>query len=271
MLQKKYFTYFFILISVVGFAQQNIPWLHGNIILDPDGEVAEGVYVTNLRTKQMVISNFAGNFSIQANTDDVLEFKSDYYENRKIKITQEIFDKSKFVVHLNIDVIELQEALISANLTGILTKDVTAGKRHDDITLLYKKLGVNPDINPTKDTSALKAGFLGGDISLTRLDVGRIFDALSGDLRRRKSTMEYETNSDKYTSIRKYFGDDYFTNDLKIPKHKINNFIQYTFTTSGMDRDFENRNFLRIMETMNRYSQLYRNLFKPEELFNQKK
>lgn len=238
-------------------------WIHGNIILDPDGDVAEGVYVTNLTTKKTVISNFSGNFTILASVDDVLEFKSDYYENRRIKITPQIYQQPKFVVHLSINIIELQEALISANLSGILTKDVTAGKRKDNLTELYKKLGVNPDINPIKDTSDLKFGLLGGDISLTRLDVGRIYDALTGNLKKRQELMKYESNIAKHRHLRNYFGEDFFTKELKIPTHKIDDFINYAFITTDMNSDFDNRLYLKIMDTFTQYAPIYRNLFQP--------
>lgn len=242
------------------FGQQAEKWVHGNIILDPDGEMAEGVYVTNLRTKEIAISNFAGNFSIRAKEGDVLDLKSDYYENRKIKLSPELFAKNLVVIHLNINVIELQTALITAHLTGILTKDVKAGKRTDKVTKLYKQLGVNPDINPIRDTSALKAGFFNGDVSLTRLDIGRIYDVLSGDMRKRKATLEFEAKADRRLSIRKYFGDDYFINDLKIPSYKINDFIEYTYANSGISRDVENGNYLSIMEKLIRFSTIYRRL-----------
>lgn len=263
---KIYYTFFTFFITLFVFAQSGARWIHGNIILDPDGDVAEGVYVTNLNSKKTVISNFSGNFSILAKVDDVIEFKSDYFEYRRIRITQEIYNRPKFVVHLNINVIELQEALISANLTGILTKDVTAGKRNDELTDLYKRLGVNPDINPIKDTSDLKFGLFGGDISLTRLDVGRIYDALSGDLKKRQNTLKYESAANKYSYIRRYFGDDFFVKDLKIPQHKINDFINYTYTTSNMSGDLERNQYLKIMETLTRYAIIYRNLFTSEKL-----
>ncbi|MDK7374978.1 MULTISPECIES: hypothetical protein [Weeksella] len=260
MLYRYLWLIFFMLFGSGLFGQQAEKWVHGNIILDPDGEMAEGVYVTNLRTKEIAISNFAGNFSIRAKEGDVLDLKSDYYENRKIKLSHELFAKNLVVIHLNINVIELQTALITAHLTGILTKDVKAGKRTDKVTKLYKQLGVNPDINPIRDTSALKAGFFNGDISLTRLDIGRIYDVLSGDMRKRKATLEFEAKADRRLSIRKYFGDDYFINDLKIPSYKINDFIEYTYANSGMSRDVENGNYLSIMEKLIRFSTIYRRL-----------
>ena len=146
---------------------------------------------------------------------------------------------------------------IDDGVAGILEKDVKNGKKQDVITKLYASLGVNPDLKPIKDTSALKAGLLGGDISLTRLDVGRIFDVLSGKAKQRKTLIDYETKYDKITKIKNYFGDDYFTNDLKIPKFKIRDFIDNALNNTENNIQLNDVNYFKLLQIFNSYSKIY--------------
>lgn len=236
-------------------AQQK--WIQGNIIIDNSEEVAEGVYVTNKRTNHTTKSNFAGTFFIQVQPNDTLIFRSDWYENRNIILRPVLYNKDQIVVHLAIKTINLSEALITKKLTGILEKDVTIGKREDDVTRLYRLLNVNPDIKPMKDTAALKTGLFNGDIRLTGMDVGRIYDVFSGDLRKRKALIDYENKAYKISEIRAYYGDNYFKIDLNIPGYKINEFIETALLNTNNKQYLFNPNYFLVQTILKDYSQTY--------------
>ncbi len=252
---KPFFTFILFILSQIIFAQEK--WVQGNIIIDNSDDIAEGIYVTNLRTNHTTLSNFAGAFFIQAQENDTLKFQSDWFENRTIILKQNLFQKPSIVVHLAPQVIQLQTAFIGQKLTGILEKDVKNGKKQDVITNLYKSLGVNPDLKPIKDTSALKAGLLSGDISLTRLDIGRMYDVFTGKAKQRKALIDYETKYDKITKIKNYFGEDYFTNDLKIPKSKIRDFIDNALTNTGNNIQLNDVNYFKFLQIFSSYSKIY--------------
>jgi len=237
------------------FAQEK--WVQGNIIIDDSDDTAEGVYVTNLRTNHTTISNFTGTFLIQAKVNDTLKIQSDWYENRLIILRSNLFNKQTIVVHLAVQTIQLNTAFIGQKLTGILEKDVKNGKKTDVITKLYKSLGVNPDIKPIKDTSSLKAGLFSGDITLTRLDVGRLYDVFSGKAKQRKALLDYEDKYDKITKIKNYFGEDYFTKDLNIPKFKIRDFIENALTNTGSTIELNDVNYFKLLQLFNSYSKIY--------------
>ncbi|MGL5236092.1 MAG: hypothetical protein ACRC8Z_15315, partial [Empedobacter falsenii] len=186
-----------------------------------------------------------------------LKIQSDWYENRLIILRPNLFNKQTIVVHLAVQTIQLNTAYIGQKLTGILEKDVKNGKKADVVTKLYKSLGVNPDIKPIKDTSSLKAGFLSGDITLTRLDIGRIYDVFSGKAKQRKALLDYEDKYDKITKIKNYFGDDYFTNDLKIPKFKIRDFIENALTNTESKIELNDVNYFKLLQLFNSYSKIY--------------
>ncbi len=252
---KSLFTILILLLSNFIFAQEK--WVQGNIIIDDSDDTAEGVYITNLRTNHTTISNFTGTFLIQAKVNDTLKIQSDWYENRLIILRPNLFNKQTIVVHLAVQTIQLNTAYIGQKLTGILEKDVKNGKKADIVTKLYKSLGVNPDIKPIKDTSSLKAGFLSGDITLTRLDIGRIYDVFSGKAKQRKALLDYEDKYDKITKIKNYFGDDYFTNDLKIPKFKIRDFIDNALTNTESKIELNDVNYFKLLQLFNSYSKIY--------------
>ena len=252
---KQLLYIFFLTFSFSLFAQQK--WVQGNIIIDNSNEIAEGVYVTNKRTKHTTKSNFAGIFFLQAQVNDTIIFQSEWYENRNIILKPLLFSKDQIVVHLGMQTINLGEALISRKLTGILEKDVYLGKKEDDVTRLYRILNVDPDVKPMKDTSALKAGLLDGDIRLTGLDVGRMFDVFSGNLRKRKALIDYESQSYKISEIRSYFGDNYFKIELNIPSYKINEFILTAIKSSENPDLFANQNYFTLQSVLKDYSEKY--------------
>lgn len=239
----------------LGFAQSK--WIQGNIIIDHSDEKAEGVYITNKRTRQNVKSNFTGVFFIQAQVNDTLMLRSDFFEDRNIVLKPNLFNKDVIVIHLAIETINLSEAYITKKLTGILEKDVVVGKKEDDVTRLYRLLNVNPDVNPIKDTSALKAGLLGGDISLTKMDVGRIYDVFSGDLRKRKALFDYESQTAQIAQIRSYFGDKYYRLELNIPTYKINEFILTALTNTNNIAQLKNPNYFVLQNILKDYSKKY--------------
>lgn len=252
---------FFGLISSETYAQ--IKWVQGNIIIDHTDEKAEGVYITNKRTNYTTKSNFTGVFFIQAKINDTLQIRSEWYENKNLILRPHLFNKDVIVIHLGIQTVNLSEALISKKLTGILEKDVVLGKKEDDVTRLYRLLNVNPDINPIKDTSALKAGLFNGDISLTRMDVGRIYDAFSGGLRKRKAVFDFESQSYQIKQIRAYFGDKYFKLELNIPSFKIDEFIITALTNTNNIHQLKDPNYFYLQNILKDYSTKYmEDLFK---------
>ncbi|WP_333662199.1 hypothetical protein [Chishuiella changwenlii] len=252
---KSLLTFTVLLLSPFIFSQQK--WVQGNLIIDDSEEIAEGVYITNLRTNHTTISNFTGTFFIEAKVNDTLQIQSDWYENRQIILRPTLFNKSEIIIHLAVKTIQLNTAYIGQKLTGILEKDVKNGRKQDVITNLYKSLGVNPDIKPIKDTSSIKAGLFSGDITLTRLDVGRLYDVFSGKAKQRKALIDYETKYDKITKIKNYFGEDYFTKDLNIPKFKIRDFIDNALNNTGNNIQLNDVNYFKLLQLFNSYSKIY--------------
>src|SRR5690625_5382270 len=76
----------------------------------------------------------------------------------------------------------------------------------------------------------------GKDISLLHLNVEKVIDSFTGDLRRRKNLHAFEGRQNKINEIKNYFGVNYFIEDLNIPEEKINDFILYAYGNSTISQ-----------------------------------
>lgn len=242
----------FILFCGLGFTQEKL--IKGRIIVDLDDSSPEGIYITNSRTQLTSITDITGSFAIHVKGGDSLLIRSALYESRKFYVKEEFIEKDLLTIHLNMQPVLLDEAVISTKLTGILEKDAKYSSAHDPVTDLYKELGVNPDIKPRRDASDFS---MWKDVSPLHLNVEKLADVISGDLRRRQNLFAYEDKEAILTEIREYFGDDYFILDLDIPQEKIREFIFFAYETTFIAEHHKVKNYFKIMEELNRVRPIY--------------
>lgn len=226
----------------------------GVIIIDTEDDSPEGIYVTNSRTQLTSITDLTGSFALHAAPGDLLLIRSTFYESRKFLITEKLMSRDILTIHLNLQPIALDEAVITQKLTGFLDKDAKYNPEKDQVAKLYKELGVNPDASKLRDSSDFT---MWKDISITSLNVEKMLEVFNGDLRRRQNLYKYEGDEAVIVAIREYFGDKYFTDDLVVPKEKIREFIFFTYSSTSIRADYENGNFLKIMQTFSKTAPLY--------------
>lgn len=245
------FSVFLMLTQFIS-AQEKL--VKGIIIIDIEDSSPEDIYVTNSRTNLTSITDLTGSFAIHAVAGDSLLIRSAFYESRKFYITENLFKKDILTIHLNLQPIALDEAVITQKLTGFLDKDAKYNPKKDQIADLYKELGVNPDASKLRDSSDFK---FGDDITLTSLNVEKMFEVFNGDLRRRQNLYKFEGTEIVIMAIKEYFGDEYFTADLNIPKEKIREFIFFAYESTTIQSDYENGNYLKIMQSFSKVAPLY--------------
>lgn|SRR5690606_32689973 len=231
--------------------EQNI---NGRIIIDLEESSPEGIYITNTRTKLTTKTDLLGGFTIKAQAGDQLLIQSYFYESRKFTITESLMKKDLITIHLNLQPIVLEEAILTPKLTGFLDKDAKYNPHKDQVAKLYKDLGVNPDASKLRDSSNFT---MWKDISPLHLNVEKLLEVMTGDLRRRQNLYEYEGKEEKIKQIQAFFGDDYFVLDLEIPREKIREFIFYSFETTSIPTYLENKNFLSIMTELQKKAPEY--------------
>lgn len=228
--------------------------INGVIIIDLNEASPEGIYITNSRTGNTTITDLTGSFSLMAEAGDSLLIQSAFYESRRFYLTENLMKKDFINIHLNIQPIALDVAVISKKLTGYLDIDARYKPGKDPIADLYKELGVNPDASKLRDSTDFT---MWQDVSPFHLNVEKLYDVFSGDLRRRQNLYAFEGKESRILHIREYFGDEYFTGELEIPKEKIREFIFYSYESSQIPLYYENKNFLNIMTELSKMAPVY--------------
>lgn len=247
----RYFLIVFWLLSWAAVQSQE-RLINGRIVIDLDEGSAEGIYITNKRTNFTVITDLTGGFKIHALADDELLIQSYMYESRKFIITQSILDKNFVSIHLNLQPIVLEEALITQKLTGYLDKDAKYDPK-EKITKLKRDLGL-PIKERQKDSVDMRPW---NEYTPFTLNVEGIIGAITGHTRRMRNLYYYEDKEERINQIKDYFGENYFVADLKIPNEKIRDFLFYAFETTKIPEHYTNGNYLSIMVELNKSSKIY--------------
>lgn len=254
------FMFILLIVCLTSFVQAQEKYINGRIILDIEDDFGEGIYITNTRTDLTTVTDATGSFKIKVQANDVLLIRSINYENRKFTITESLMKRDLITIHLNLQAIVLDEAIITQKLTGFLDKDAKYSAKMDNIDKLYQEMGVNKDAVAMRDTTDFQ---FGKDISLLHLNVEKVIDSFTGDLRRRKNLHAFEGRQNKINAIKNYFGVNYFIEDLKIPEEKINDFILYAYGNSTISQMYDDKNYLSIMIELHKLAPQYLSRLKP--------
>lgn len=240
--------------------------INARIIIDFDEGSAENIYVTNLRTRLSTITDATGNFKIKATAGDSLLIRSYQYETRRFYLQPSLMNKELITIHLNLETVVLDEAILSNRLTGYLDKDAKYNSQTNNIDQLYKEMGINKDASKLRDTANFK---FGRDLSLFHLNVEKVLESMTGDLRRRRNLYAFEGREAVIVAIEGYFGEDYFVQDLSLPKEKIRDFIFYAYGSSSIPTYYQKNDYLSIMIEMGKLAPSYlerlKNWYVPNE------
>ncbi|WP_323136703.1 hypothetical protein [Chryseobacterium fluminis] len=146
------------------------------------------VYVTNLNSQKTVLTDYNGDFTIQANPGDVIRFTSIVTERKDVKLTSQMFG-IKSLVELKIAYKEIQEIVINKfKPTGNLRYDVNALKKDDKAYALKKVIGLPEPKGDGTPPELPVAGLRDGGLTFS---LESIYDILSGE---RKNNVMWLTN-----------------------------------------------------------------------------
>ena len=250
----RYLLYAFLFLSQFSLSFGQEKTMKGLIVIDFEDSSAEGIYVTNSRTQITTVTDLTGSFSIRVAAGDDLLIRSFLYESRRFTVTESLMKNDEVKIHLSLQPVVLEEAVIMPKLTGYLDKDVKYDLSKDQLAKLYKELGFNPDVSKLRDSTSLS---FWKDYSPLHFNVERVLESITGDLRRRQSLYAFEGREAIIEQIQKYFGKEYFMEDLKIPEEKIRDFIFYSYESSQIPQLYTQQNFLGIMIEFNRLAPTY--------------
>lgn len=233
---KNIVSFLVFFLSIMTFAQTKI--ITGAVIIEQGDETtpSSGIRIDNLRSYGKTTTNSDGFYSIPVQIGDTLQFSAPYINDRKIVISESLYKKGVLKAHLDIETIELNEAVI-----GKLDKDFKSNVKYkrDLKGDLYNNIGLDQrlrDLEPKKDISKFKAT----DV----LSPVRMIGHLNGYYKKQRKIREFERNQGILNEVINFFPDEYFLDVLKLPDYKVHEFLEYAdkkidIRSRVMNRQFE--------------------------------
>ncbi len=244
-MKKHLLNYLFLLITVVGFAQSKL--ITGSVLIDEGADITStsaGIRIENLRSDARTYTNYSGLYSIQANVGDTILFEADFLVPRKIVVNQNIFSKGFLQAHLDIETIELGTAVIG-NKYG-------ENNQRDNKTDLYDRIGLDQrlrDLEPKRDIAKFKP--------MDLLNPVRLIGHMNGFYRDQRRIRNYETKSSLVQEVKHYYPLTFYTEELKIPEYKIDEFLYYVNDRYPLRDKVLSRQFQTIMIDLEPFAKQY--------------
>jgi hypothetical protein len=211
------------------------------------------VYVTNLNAQKTVLTDYNGEFSIQANPGDVIRFTSIITERKDLNLTPQMMGP-KNLIELKIAYHDIQEVVINRfRPTGNLRYDVNALRKEDKGLAIKKVIGLPEPKGDGTPPQLPVAGLRDGGLTFS---LESIYDILSGERKKKQRYIAYERMNNSVTQIKNYLGKDYFTK-FKIPENLIDNFLQFVYTSENIDPYIMSGNFEAVKIPIEKYLPIY--------------
>lgn len=211
------------------------------------------VYVTNLNAQKTVLTDYNGEFSIQANPGDVIRFTSIITERKDLNLTPQMMGP-KNLIELKIAYHDIQEVVINRfRPTGNLRYDVNALRKEDKGLAIKKVIGLPEPKGDGTPPQLPVAGLRDGGLTFS---LESIYDILSGERKKKQRYIAYERMNNSVTQIKNYLGKDYFTK-FKIPENLIDNFLQFVYTSENIDPYVMSGNFEAVKIPIEKYLPIY--------------
>lgn len=254
MLRKKLILLFtFSLLINVCLAQEHK--INGLIVVDFKNEHPEGVIITNKQRNETVLTDISGGFSITAQVGDTLYFRGSFLEDRKLVIRKSHFKLNPLVVHMNQEIITLEDVVIRPPITGDLGKDVSSIEKKEEVEQIYANLGVDIrmlDMEPKEKVADVFGNKILGIPIPTSLNINALYKGLTGYYRRLDNLREYEALEKKLIAVKEFFGVKYFDEILGIEEGDIREFLFFLY---GKERaiyelSYSQKDFLSLDQIM---------------------
>lgn len=207
--------------------------------------VVEDIKVWNKTQNRLTVTDENGDFNIEAEVNDTIEFQSVFYHPKTIIVKQSHFD--------GINVFQVKE--IVNELDEVEIKDSLRSKF--DSIAFYKT------INSEKKTLTEQPLMKSGENLMPTLDLKLLYKGVSKLFRKRKNkNLENKIPLD-YKQLESFFATDDFFNkelltiDLKIPENKINVFIDYCAEKGIRKELLKDENKMQLLEELVVNSQLF--------------
>jgi len=190
----------------------------------------EGVHVFNQTLQNYTITNANGEFEIPIRINDTVVFSAIKYELKTVILTKENINNVFLEVLLTEKTNQLDEVHIGLKLTGNLEKDIKSIKTVTPIELgitdSFRGLGEDKEVR-SSGVKTIKNETIpsseGADLIGLIKTIGTLLPEKENFYIPKVVALQYSRNT-----LRIYYGDDFFRNQLNIPKTDEERFIQFS-------------------------------------------
>lgn len=249
-MKKKILFFLFLGVLFLGKAQE----FQGKIIISENSVLyLNQIYVTNLNTRNTVLADYQGHFSLPAKVGDKIRFSSIVTERRDITVTQEMLERQLTMISLEVAYYQIKEVVVgNFKPTGNLEADIRKLPKSQSL-VLAEKIGLPIPKDPDYPSLSSVLDFNNGGLGF---NLHSIFDIVSGAKRREERLRTYERMKEGVTAMRKYFGDEFFITK-GIPRNLIENFLQFVYTSDNLGPILAVQNFVQAELSIEKFLPVY--------------
>lgn len=202
-----------------------------------------GANIVNKTNRAETISNNKGEFEIYVKAGDILVFSSIQYTIKEQEITPEIIENNRLLIEVTQKIEALDEVVISPE-----DKEKYLLFQQEEISKFKDYKYADDHYSEVYNEALWGSRFQGTNILGV---VGLLADAIvgkGGKKKKEKVKPIYERTS--FTQIRNRYPEDFFTDNLKIPKDQINLFLYYCDDHNTSESIFLKKNEFELIEFM---------------------
>jgi len=265
-MKNKFLLLFMVFISLIGFSQEIKRTQVSGKISAPSGEDLEGVSVYNVSSQRGTITDAEGKFIIAVTPNDRVLFTALQFQKFTVIVDEGVVEKGEMNVFINPAVVQLDEIVVRPyDLYGNIMVDAVR-IQYSDIDdklgeISYELLEYTYEFTPDSQ-SAIEGNKSLEALGYTQQREGANIMGLVGILMKNKEPQltkrDRRDHTDaRVTAIRQRFNTNYFTDTLRIPKDKIDEFLYYA-ESKDFDLDLlKENNELRLMDFLEKKSETF--------------
>lgn len=256
---KRIVPLFFFFLVGLAHAQDGEKTLFGRVT-SPDKDVV-GVVVQNITSRNAVITDLDGNFSIPIQLNDTLVFSAVNFIRKTVPVTDALYRSNFIEVPMQEFVNELKEVVVRPyNLSGDLNQDVGQLNLAKDVSAEALGLPNAHQRIPTQSERMLQTATYGkfnlGMILSPPLDP--IINAITGRTKMLKKRVAVDKTYATTQQVQSAYADSLFTTALKIPAEKIDDFMYFCEVDEKFQTLVDAQDQLKIWDFMLEKSRAYR-------------
>ncbi|RZJ36519.1 MAG: hypothetical protein EOO18_07375 [Chryseobacterium sp.] len=223
-------------------------YVMGNIS-NENGDRLPNTSIVNLRTDQIVISDFMGNFVIAARSSDELRIAREGYERKNLSLSADDFSKSLNVRLLTVAQ-EIEEVKLTFRPTGILKKDVTRLNPPPKVVALNMAMNLymTKPLNEVAPKATTPSAFKQPNLSAGQMDMVKLAGAIGSLIGKAsqtyKTTANYSEKQEFYKRVKAVVNLDEYKS-YGLDEYDIDIFLAYADEQKDLSKNYRN-NFNKV-------------------------